>query len=94
MSRSSNNTSMDGLFDWKWYFSFHQVDDQKVQPLVSAYRKIDYGYINWDIEVQYEHHVVPTHAYITVHMVRTSVIEELQSLHSRFKASLPLCDRR
>jgi len=34
------HTSMDGLFDWKWYFAFHQVGDQKVQPLVSSYRKM------------------------------------------------------
>jgi ABC-2 type transport system permease protein len=31
-------TEIDGLFEWKWYFAFHQVGDQRVADLAQAYQ--------------------------------------------------------
>lgn len=30
--------TMEGTFEWKWYYAFQQVGDQKVEPLSVAYR--------------------------------------------------------
>jgi len=34
-----DKTAMNSLFEWKWYYAFQQVGDQKAQPLSSAYRQ-------------------------------------------------------
>ena len=31
-------TSMEGTFEWKWYYAFQQVGDQTVEPISLAYR--------------------------------------------------------
>lgn len=35
----SDKTEMKALFEWKWYYAFQQVGDQKVAALSQAYRK-------------------------------------------------------
>lgn len=32
-------TSMQGTFEWKWYYAFQQVGDQTVEPISMAYRQ-------------------------------------------------------
>ncbi|MBR9728146.1 DUF3526 domain-containing protein [Shewanella intestini] len=34
----AHGTHMDSLFEWKWYYAFQQVGDQKAQPLSNEYR--------------------------------------------------------
>ncbi len=34
----ANYTGMESAFEWKWYYAFQQVGDQKVAPLANAYR--------------------------------------------------------
>ena len=34
-----NYTDMNSLFEWKWYYAFQQVGDQKAQPLSAAYQQ-------------------------------------------------------
>ncbi|MBU2979999.1 DUF3526 domain-containing protein [Alteromonas sp. C1M14] len=33
-------TEMSALFEWKWYFAFHQVGDQVAAPLSKRYREV------------------------------------------------------
>ncbi|MCY7295600.1 DUF3526 domain-containing protein [Alteromonas sp. a30] len=35
-----NYTQMPSLFDWKWYYAFQQVGDQKAQALSEEYRRV------------------------------------------------------
>jgi ABC-2 type transport system permease protein len=34
-----DHVAMQSMFEWKWYFAFQQVSDEKVEPLSLAYRQ-------------------------------------------------------
>lgn len=35
----ADHTTIQGTFEWKWYYAFQQVGDQTVEPLSEAYRE-------------------------------------------------------